>query len=103
MNIDDIKDVFRPYDRLIDIEICGEARSVPENNSLLRCFQFLAVESISYGDFCWNGECLNCQVWLASGEREKAVIACRTDVEPGMNILRMSEYIDLESDAPENT
>ncbi|HQZ98522.1 MAG TPA: 2Fe-2S iron-sulfur cluster-binding protein [Pyrinomonadaceae bacterium] len=98
MDINDIKDVFQPYDRLVEIEICGEKREVPENNTLLRCFQYLAVDSISYGDFCWNGECLNCQVWIDNGGKEKALIACRTNVAEGMNILRMAEYIDLTNE-----
>lgn len=95
MNIEDIKDVFSPYDRLIEIDICGEKREVPENNSLLRCFQYLSVENISYGDFCWNGECLNCQVWLQNGDKEKAVMACRTIVEENMRIVRIADGIEL--------
>lgn len=98
MNIDDIRDVFAPYDRLVEIEVCGEKREVPENNSLLRCFQYLAVESISYGDFCWNGECLNCQVWLQNGDKEKAVMACRTTVQENMQIVRIADGIDLTDD-----
>lgn len=96
MNIDDIKDVFQPYDKLIELDVLGQKRLVPENNTLLRCFQFLSVESISYGDFCWNGECLNCQVWVKNGEKEKALIACRTNVQPEMEIVRLSEYIEIE-------
>ena len=95
MNIDDIKEVFQPFDRLIEIDICGTIRLVPENNTLLRCFQFLATENISYGDFCWNGECLNCQVWLQNGDKEKAVMACRTIVAENMKIVRIAEGIDL--------
>jgi hypothetical protein len=90
-------DIFAPYEQLIDIEILGERCSVPENNTLLRCFQFLSMESISYGEFCWNGECLNCQVWLQQGEKVKAVMACRTIVIEGMKIVRLAEGIDLES------
>jgi hypothetical protein len=88
-------DIFQPYDRLVEIEILGEKRHVPENNSLLRCFQYLALENISYGDFCWNGECLNCQVWLQNGDKEKAVMACRTTVAEGMQIVRLSDGIQL--------
>ena len=88
-------DMFEPYDRLIEIEILGTKYRVPENNSILRCLQFLDMESISYGDFCWNGECFNCQVWLKNGEKEKAVMACRTNVVEGMQIVKMSDQIDL--------
>ena len=88
-------EIFEPYERLVKIRILGLEREVPENNSLLRGLQFLDMESISYGDFCWNGECLNCQVWIKNGEKEKAVIACRTNVEEGMEIVRMSEGMEI--------
>lgn len=87
----DHPEIFEPYDRLIKIRILDVEREVPENNSLLRGLQFLDMEAISYGDFCWNGECLNCQVWIKNGDKEKAVIACRTNVEEGMEIVRLSE------------
>jgi NADH dehydrogenase/NADH:ubiquinone oxidoreductase subunit G len=95
MNIDDYRDIFEPFERLVEIEICGEKREVPENNTLLRCFQFLSLQSVSMGDFCWNGDCLNCQVWLEAGEKHKAVIACRTNVQEGMKIVRLSEEIEI--------
>jgi len=95
MNPEDYKDIFEPFEKLVEIEICGEIREVPENNSLLRCFQFLSIETISYGDFCWNGDCLNCQVWLQNGEKEKAVLSCRTKVEEGMKIINLGDEIKL--------
>jgi NADH dehydrogenase/NADH:ubiquinone oxidoreductase subunit G len=88
-------DIFEPFERLIEIEILGELYQVPENNSLLRCFQYLSMETISYGDFCWNGECANCQVWLEGTAKEKPVLSCRTKVQEGMKIVRMSEEIYL--------
>ena len=86
-------DIFEPFERLIRISVCGREIEVPENNSLLRGFQFLDMEAVSDGDFCWNGECLNCQVWLRSGEKEKAVMACRTDADEGMEIVRTTDEI----------
>ena len=91
-----LPEIFQPYEKLIEIDILGTRHMVPENNSLLRCFQFLAMENISYGDFCWNGECINCQVWLQNGDKEKAVMACRTTVAEGMKIVRLADGIDLE-------
>ena len=90
--------IFAPYEKLVEIEICGRTHLVPENNSLLRCFQFLSMESVSESDLCWNGECLDCQVWLEAGSKERAVIACRTIVKEGMKIVRLSDKIDLETD-----
>ena len=98
MHHTNLDDVLRPYTRLIEIEILGDKRLVPENNSLLRCMQYLSMETISYGEFCWNGECLNCQVWLDNDGKEKAVMACRTDVREGMKILRMAAEIELSAD-----
>jgi NADH dehydrogenase/NADH:ubiquinone oxidoreductase subunit G len=91
----ELPDIFQPFDRLVEIEIMGQNYKVPENNTLLRCFQYLALENISYGDFCWNGECLNCQVWLKNGDKEKAVMACRTMVTENMKIVRLAEAISL--------
>lgn len=91
-------DIFEPFDKLIEIEILGEKRMVPENNSLLRCFQFLAMESISDSDLCWNGECLDCQVTLDLGDKQKSVISCRTMVSEGMKIVQLAEGIDLDGD-----
>ena len=92
----ELPDIFQPFDRLIKIEIMGQKYEVPENNTLLRCFQYLAMENISYGDFCWNGECLNCQVWLKNGDKDKAVMACRTIVTEDMRIVKIADGIDLE-------
>ena len=89
-------DIFEPYEKLIEIEICGERREVPENNSLLRCFQFLSMDTVSYGDFCWNGTCANCQVWLEDTAKDKPVLSCRTKVADGMKIVRMSAEIELD-------
>ena len=96
MNIEDYKDIFEPFEKLIKIEVLGENREVPEHNSLLRCFQYLSMETISYGDFCWNGECANCQVWLEDSAKDKPVLACRTKVREGMKIVKMCSEIELE-------
>jgi succinate dehydrogenase/fumarate reductase-like Fe-S protein len=92
----ELGDILQPYERLIAIDILGERREVPENNSLLRCFQFLSPDTVSYSDLCWNGTCMDCQVWIKNGDKEKAVMACRTDVAEGIEIVRMSPTIELE-------
>lgn len=89
------QEVFKPFEKLIEIKILGQTRLVPENNSILRCFQYLKADEISYGDFCWNGECLNCQVWIRNGEKERAVMSCRTDVLENMEIVRLCPEIHL--------
>ena len=96
MNLENYRDIFEPFEKLIEIEILGEKRQVPENNSLLRCFQFLSLETISYGDFCWNGDCANCEVWLEDFDAEKPKLACRTIVREKMKIIRLSDEIKLD-------
>jgi predicted molibdopterin-dependent oxidoreductase YjgC len=86
-------DAFKPYEKLVEIDILGHKYQVPENNSILRGFQFRKPQEISEGEFCWNGECINCQVWIRDGEKEKMVMACRTDVKEGMEIVKVGETI----------
>ena len=95
-------DLFEPYERLIEIEILGRRVEVPENNRLLRCFQFLSMRSISYGDFCWNGDCTNCQFWyrdeetVAARADDKTALSCRFKVREGLSITRLNEHVKLE-------
>ena len=88
-------DIFEPFERLVEIDILGEKRRVPENNTLLRCFQYLSMQTVSFGDFCWNGDCANCQIWLEDTVKEKPVLSCRTKVHEGMKIVRISQEIVL--------
>ncbi len=97
MNFEDYKDVFEPFERLIEIEILGETVFVPENNSLLRCFQYLSINDVSQGDFCWNGDCANCQVWISENGSEKPILSCRTKVRDGMKIVKMADEIKERS------
>jgi hypothetical protein len=93
-------DLLDPYERLVGIEVLGRQVEVPEKNRLLRCFQFLSLKTISYGDFCWNGECTNCQIWYhvdgQSNDNDKPALACRLEVIEGMTITSMSQFIKLD-------
>jgi hypothetical protein len=93
-------DLLDPYEKLVTIEILGKQVDVPEKNRLLRCFQFLSLRTISYGDFCWNGDCTNCQVWFHTGEppteTDKPALSCRLEVIEGMKITSMSPYLKIE-------
>ncbi|MFN2481820.1 MAG: hypothetical protein ABR554_10175 [Pyrinomonadaceae bacterium] len=95
-------DLYEPYERLIEIEVLGRRVRVPENNRLLRCFQFLSLKSISYGDFCWNGDCTNCQFWYReaddpAGAPDKTALSCRFRVREGLRITRLDPCIRLEA------
>ncbi len=93
-------DLLDPYEKLVGIEILGNHVEVPENNRLLRCFQYLSMKTISYGDFCWNGECTNCQIWYHDkGQTEahdKPALSCRLNVTECMVITKLSRFVELE-------
>ena len=94
-------DLFEPYERLIPIKLLGRTVSVPENNQLLRCFQFLSLRSISYGDFCWNGDCSNCQFWYREpGDDprapDKTALSCRFTVREGLTVTRLNPCVSIE-------
>jgi len=93
-------DLLDPYERLVTIDVLGRRIEVPENNRLLRCFQYLSLKTISYGDFCWNGECTNCQIWYhLEGQTEaedRPGLACRMEVSEEMVITKLNSFIQLE-------
>src|SRR5947208_8994826 len=87
--------LLRPFERLIQISIQGNGFQVPENNTLLRCLQFLAPEGISYGRFCWNEDCQYCRVTydLGEGTPARAALSCKLMVGDGMRILETTAEI----------
>lgn len=89
--------LFEPFDRLLEIEILGRVVQVPENNSLLRCFQYLSSFTISQGNFCWNNDCGNCECKVVLAERDGPVTkrACCTKVREGMKIVDTSRHVRL--------
>ncbi len=87
--------LFRPHQRLVHIRILGQEFSVPDNNMLLRCLQYLAPEGIAYGRFCWNEECQDCRVSfdLGEGTPQRTAISCKLMVQDGMRLVEMAQEI----------
>jgi hypothetical protein len=85
-------EVFRPYEKLIEITILGKTFLVPERNSLLRAFQFISPDTIPYGRFCWNQECQYCRVscQLSDDDRARPILSCKFLVSEGMEITEIS-------------
>jgi len=84
--------LYRPFERLIEIEIAGRGFQVPENNSLLRALQYLAPEDIAMGRFCWNEECQYCRISydLGEGTPTRNALACKVGVHQGMRLQELS-------------
>ena len=87
--------LFRLFTRLIRIAILGRQFEVPENNTLLRCFQYLAPEPVSYGRFCWNEECQYCRVTfdLGEGNTNRAALSCKLMAQEGMRVTEAASEI----------
>jgi hypothetical protein len=87
--------LFRPFLRLIKLSLLGHEFEVPENNTLLRCLQYLAPEEISYGRFCWNQECQYCRVSSDCGDAtpSRDALACKVIAQPGMRITELSSEL----------
>jgi predicted molibdopterin-dependent oxidoreductase YjgC len=87
--------LLHPYEKLVKIQIVGKEFMVPENNSILRCFQFLAPEAVSYGRFCWNEDCQYCRVTYDTGEGTplRKALSCKLVVQDGMRIVEMTGEI----------
>lgn len=86
---------FRPYERLVEITVCGKRFRVPEKNSLLRCFQFISPETIPYGRFCWNQECQYCRVecQLPDQASTTPLLSCKFLVCEGLSVTALSDEL----------
>ena len=95
---DQNSDIFEPYSRLIPIFYRGKQYDVPENNTLLRVLQYLNSE-VAYGNFCWNGDCRNCQIIIRrdSNSQEVTALACLTKVVPNLQIIKLPPGVSIES------
>ena len=84
--------VFRPYERLVQIKILGKTFEVPEKNTILRCFQYISPETIPYGRFCWNQDCQYCRVVgkLVDDDQPHELLSCKFLVSAGMEITGIS-------------
>ena len=87
--------IFRPYERLVEITIRGKTFLVPEKNSLLRCFQFISPETIPYGRFCWNQDCQYCRVTcqLPDDDAPREILSCKFMASSGMDITHLAPEI----------
>ena len=73
--------LYEPYSKLVKLKILGREFEVPENNSLLRCFQFVDPDAVAMGNFCWNGQCRNCLTTLRRDGLSQVCLSCRTTVK----------------------
>lgn len=84
--------IFRPFEKLVKITVKGREYQVPDANTLLRAFQYLAPDSVPYGRFCWNEECQYCRVSYDRGQGTSARVglSCKIMVQPDMRVLELA-------------
>jgi NADH dehydrogenase/NADH:ubiquinone oxidoreductase subunit G len=87
--------LYKPYEKLIKINVLGKDCEVPEGNILLRAFQYLAPETVPYGRFCWNEECQYCRVNFDQGEgtQNRQALSCKLVVKEGMRITEAATEV----------
>jgi hypothetical protein len=85
-------ELFDPYGRVVRIHVLGTPLDVPENNTLLRAFQFVSPVEVGAGRFCWNGACGNSafRYRVPGDARVFEGRACRTVVKEQMEIVELS-------------
>jgi hypothetical protein len=90
-------EVFRHFERLVEIKVLGKPFQVPEKNTVLRCFQYLSPETIPYGRFCWNQECQYCRIVakLPDDDRAREMLGCKFLVSSGLEIEDLSDELKL--------
>ncbi len=92
LHSDDDLDLFGAYRQLFCITILGEEYWVPEDNSMLRVFQYLELRhqavKLRWPSFCWNNTVGCCEMSYrpAPGEPIRRGRACMIDVRPGLVI-----------------
>ncbi len=89
--------LFGRFAWLYPITIQGHVFSVPEDNSVLRCLQYLELKSaavrLPWHRYCWNNRdgCCQFQYRAAPGATIRSARACVTAVRAGMLIERLPE------------
>ncbi len=89
-------DLYQPYEKLVNIRIENRTYHVPENNTILRAFQYLSAD-LTRAKLCWNGECENCLFTFRIGDerKERIDLACRQIARADMEIITIPAGIKL--------
>ena len=84
--------LFRPYEKLIEITVRGKKFQIPENQILLRAFQYLCPDTIPYGKYCWNEECQYCRVVVKKpgAETTSQALSCKLMAEEGLDVQELA-------------
>ena len=87
--------LYRPYDKLIEITVRGKKFQIPENQILLRAFQYLCPDTIPYGRYCWNEECQYRRVAVKKpgAENVTQALSCKLMAEEGLEVQELADEL----------
>lgn len=87
--------LYRPYEKLIEITVRGKKFQIPENQLLLRAFQYLCPDTIPYGRYCWNEECQYCRVVIRKpgAENTTQALSCKLLAEEGLDVQELADEL----------
>lgn len=87
--------LYGAYQMLLPIWVEGEPAFVPENNSVLRCLQYLELKENSvrmdWGRYCWNNTKGCCEMEYRAGADRASTVgrACQVRAISGLEILQL--------------
>lgn len=87
--------LYKPFEKLVKIDVAGKVFEVPEGNILLRAFQYLAPENVAMGRFCWNEDCQYCRVSydMGDGTPNHQALSCKLLVKDGLRVTEIADEI----------
>ena len=94
---DDDVNLFGSFRWLYPIRIDGQTFWVPEDNTVLRSLQYLAVKAnavrLPWHTYCWNNRdgCCHFRFRAAPDGVVREARACVTPARPGMEIVQLPE------------
>ena len=96
-----LEGVLEPWQKKITVVIAGARHLVPENQDMIRIFQYLGLtERLSFfaGHYCWNATCDNCIFTYRDPSTGEAVTkrACQTRVFDGLEVLHLPKDVHVK-------
>ncbi len=100
-----LEGVLEPWSRKVAIVIDGKPHLVPENQDVIRVFQYLGLlEKIAFfaGNYCWNATCNNCIFTYRDPMTGEPVTkrACQTRLFDGLEVIRLPKDVSVTPPAP---
>lgn len=93
-----LEGVLEPWTKKIEIEVEGDRHLVPENQDLIRIFQYLGLLGrlqFWSGHYCWNATCNNCICTFREPGKTELVTrrACQTRCVEGLSVVKLPKDV----------